>query len=213
MKKIVKSFESFNDKITESTTKRFGPNDFKEYREEVDFWEIEHKKRHFGAISREDLWKAYVKPGLEMSLVELGEGSLASVLHKGNEIIKAVDEGDNEVKLKLSLLESSIKEYRKYRIYENISPSMSFTNDEYQEYSDTVKSWEQENGRKHRGAIKTLSIWKSYVKPGVEMTLVDIGDKMVSVLHKGIDIIMAFDQDDKPVEKSMVIDRMSKFFE
>jgi hypothetical protein len=75
MKKIVKSFESFNDKITESTTKSFGPNDFKEYREEVDFWEIEHKKRHFGAIAREDLWKAYVKPGLEMSIVELGEGS------------------------------------------------------------------------------------------------------------------------------------------
>lgn len=228
MAKIVKSFkkfESFNepnkvDKVVDvnkpmNVLKTFGPNDFKEYREEVEFWEIDHKKRHFGAIVKEELWKSYVKPGFEMSLVELGESSLATVLHKGNEIIKAVDESDNEVKIRLNLLESAIKESRKYRkFYEGMtSPSMSFTYDEFDEYLDAVSSWEEENDRIHKGAIKSISMWKSYVKPGMEMTLVDIANKMVSVLHKGSEIFMAFDQEDNPVDKNLVSDRMSKFFE
>lgn len=221
--KSFKKFESFNepnkvDKVVNANKpmnvlKTFGPNDFKSYKEEVDFWEIDNNRRHFGSIVREDLWKGYVKPGFEMSLVEIG-GSLASVLHQGNKIVKALDENDNEVTLKLDFLKSIIKESRKYKkIYENMtSPSMSFTFDEYSEYLEAVKSWEKENGV-HKGAIKSKGMWDSYVKPGIEMTLVDIGKKMVSVLHRGSDIISAFDQNDESIDQSLVSDRMAKFFE
>jgi hypothetical protein len=218
MKKIIKSFKKFESfekfEPSKSDIKTFGPNDFKSYREEVDFWEIEHKRRHFGSIVKEELWKGYVKPGFEMSLVEVGESGLASVLHKGNEIIKALDENDNKVTLKLDFLKSIIKESRKYKgIYENMtSPSMSFTFDEYSEYLEAVRSWEKENGV-HKGAIKSKGMWDSYVKPGIEITLVDIGKKMVSVLHRGSDIISAFDQNNEPIDQSLVSDRMVKFFE
>ena len=126
MTKIIKSFKKFESSFAEKdiidedgqsikVLKTFGPNDFKSYREEIEFWEIDHNRRNFGSIVKEEMWKSYVKPGLEISVVELSDSGLATVLHKGTEIIKAIDENDNEIKLRIDLVESAITESVKHR--------------------------------------------------------------------------------------------------
>jgi len=50
--------------------------------------------------------------------------------------------------------------------------------------------------------------WDAYVKDEREMTLVEMGDKLIAVLHEGGNIIMAMDNMDKPIDWSTIEDKI-----
>ena len=47
-------------------------------------------------------------------------------------------------------------------------------------------------------------IWDSFVTGDREMTLIEMEDKLIAVLHEDGKIIFAFDNEDKPVDLDMV---------
>lgn len=58
----------------------------------------------------------------------------------------------------------------------------------------------------HSEMEKAKRYWDNYVKDGRKATLVEMGDKLVLVLHKGENIEMAFNNNDEKVDPSMVKD-------
>ena len=58
----------------------------------------------------------------------------------------------------------------------------------------------------HSEMEKAKRYWDKYVKDGRKATLVEMGDKLVLVLHKGENIEMAFNNNDEKVDLSSVKD-------
>ena len=58
----------------------------------------------------------------------------------------------------------------------------------------------------HSEMEKAKRYWDNYVKDGRKATLVEMGDKLVLVLHKGENIEMAFNNNDEKVDISSVKD-------
>jgi hypothetical protein len=108
--------------------------------------------------------------------------------------------------------------YDKKTVYPELGPDTYYA-DDFLAFSGAVKAWMDKTGQKVMWSLipfgysdsenptnnlKAKSLWDMYVKGEREMTLIEMEDKLVAVLHEGGNIIMAMDNMDKPVDLDMV---------
>lgn len=107
--------------------------------------------------------------------------------------------------------------YNKKTVYPELGPDTYYP-DDYMAFVGAVEQWMKESGSRVMWALTPFGysqrnltnentskvIWDSFVTGDREMTLIEMEDKLVAVLHEDGKIIFAFDNEDKPVDLDMV---------
>jgi hypothetical protein len=99
--------------------------------------------------------------------------------------------------------------YDKKTVYPELGPDTYYP-DDFAAFVGAVHQWSMENKKPVLWSLskdngnQSKMYWDAYVKDEREMTLVEMGDKLIAVLHEGGNIIMAMDNMDKPVDLDMV---------
>jgi len=99
--------------------------------------------------------------------------------------------------------------YDKKTVYPELGPDTYYP-DDFLAFVGAVHQWSKEHGQPVMWSLsksdddRTKMYWDAYVKGEREMTLIEMGDKLVAVLHEDGNIIMAMDNMDKPVDLDMV---------
>ena len=110
------------------------------------------------------------------------------------------------------------KEYPKETVYPELGPD-TYYSDDYMAFVGAVEQWMKESGSKVMWALTPFGyssrndnaskvIWDSFVKGDREMTLIEMEDKLIAVLHEDGKIIFALDNEDRPVDFNMVKDKI-----
>lgn len=100
------------------------------------------------------------------------------------------------------------KDYPKETVYPELGPD-TYYSDDYLAFVETVKEWSMKNNKRVMWEIAYKKMyWDSFVTGDREMTLIEMGDKLIAVLHEDGKIIMAYDNDDKPVDWEMIKDKI-----
>jgi len=117
-----------------------------------------------------------------------------------------------------------IKSFNQLFENESVAKSKSFSNAQFDEFCDEVSKWIKEHQQNviwclygdpkatqtgyntAYGKDSAKKYWDSYVKGNKTFTLVEMGDSLVGVLHTDGNIELAFDNADKPVDKSKLKD-------
>lgn len=92
------------------------------------------------------------------------------------------------------------------------SEPMSFGPEEHLEFCQEVEKWNDQNMGTVRWSLwsrpselkKSETYWNQYIKGDRQMTIFEMDDKLISVIHSGNRIDYAFDNDDRPVDKLKV---------
>ena len=104
-------------------------------------------------------------------------------------------------------------EYPKETVYSELGPD-TYYKDDYLAFVESVREWMEKTGGRIMWALTPFGysqrnvsnenaakvIWDSFVKDDREMTLIEMEDKLIAVLHEDGKIIMAFDNEDRPVD-------------
>ena len=99
--------------------------------------------------------------------------------------------------------------YDKKTVYPELGPDTYYP-DDFAAFVGAVHQWSKEHGQPVLWSLsksddeRTKIYWDAYVKGDREMTLIEMEDKLIAVLHEGGNIIMALDNQDKPVDLDMV---------
>jgi hypothetical protein len=105
--------------------------------------------------------------------------------------------------------------------YSELGPDTYFK-DDYLAFVGAVEAWMKETGKRVMWALTPFGyskrdidnekaskvIWDSFVTDERDMTLIEMGDKLVAVLQEGDKIIMAVDNEDKAVDFNQVKDKI-----
>jgi len=103
--------------------------------------------------------------------------------------------------------------YDKETVYPELGPDTYYP-DDFAAFVGAVHQWSKEHRQPVLWSLsvghdeKTKSYWDAYVKDEREMTLVEMGDKLIAVLHEDGNIIMAMDNMDKPIDWSTIEDKI-----
>ena len=99
-------------------------------------------------------------------------------------------------------------DYPAKTVYPELGPDTYYPED-FEAFVGAVKEWSMENNQRVMWEIAYKKMyWDSFVKDDREMTLIEMGDKLIAVLHEDGKIIMAYDNDDKPVDWEMIKDKI-----
>ncbi len=86
--------------------------------------------------------------------------------------------------------------------------------DDFAAFVGAVHQWSRDNGKPvlwdlcRDNGNQSKMYWDAYVKGEREMTLIEMGDKLISVLHEDGNIIMALDNMDRPVDWNLIKDKI-----
>ena len=108
-------------------------------------------------------------------------------------------------------------EYPKETVYPELGPD-TYYKDDYLAFVGAVEEWMKRTGGRimwaltpfgysERNATNEKSakvLWDNFVKGDREMTLIEMEDKLIAVLHEDGKIIFALDNEDRPVDFEMV---------
>lgn len=105
-----------------------------------------------------------------------------------------------------------IKLFEDYSDFKPLSEPMSFGPEEHLEFCQEVEKWNDQNMSTVRWSLwsrpselkKSETYWNQYIKGDRQMTIFEMGDKLISVIHSGNRIDYAFDNDDRPVDELKV---------
>ena len=109
------------------------------------------------------------------------------------------------------------RDYPKETVFPELGPD-TYYSDDYMAFVGAVEQWMKESGSRVMWALTPFGysqrnvtnentskvIWDSFVTGDREMTLIEMEDKLIAVLHEDGKIIFAFDNEDKPVDLDMV---------
>ena len=99
--------------------------------------------------------------------------------------------------------------YDKKTVYAELGPDTYYP-DDFSAFVGAVQMWSEEHGHPVLWCLsksddeRTKMYWDAYVNGEREMVLIEMGDKLIAVLHEDGNIIMAMDNMDKPVDLDMV---------
>ena len=99
--------------------------------------------------------------------------------------------------------------YDKKTVYSDLGPDTYYP-DDFAAFVGAVHQWSKEHGQPVLWSLckdngnQSKMYWDAYVKGEREMTLIEMEDKLIAVLHEDGNIIMALDNMDKPVDLDMV---------
>jgi hypothetical protein len=107
----------------------------------------------------------------------------------------------------------------------------TFSQDQHDEFCEFVAEWQEKHqkpvlwsiyvqpeGTENRFQMdggtyarkEAIRLWNAYVKSPFVMTLIELGDELIAVTHKGDHIKIACKSNDEEVDKSMVMDFIKK---
>ena len=101
------------------------------------------------------------------------------------------------------------RDYPKETVFPELGPDTYYP-DDFAAFVGAVHQWSKENGQPVMWSLckdngnQSKMYWDAYVKGEREMTLIEMEDKLIAVLHEDGNIIMALDNMDKPVDLDMV---------
>jgi hypothetical protein len=117
----------------------------------------------------------------------------------------------------------------KFKSFESSESTMTktFSQDQYDEFCEFVAEWQEKHQKPVLWSIyvhpyerhpiwntyarkDSIRLWNIYVKSPFVMTLIDLGDELIAVAHKGDHIKIACKSNDEEVDKSMVMDFIKK---
>ena len=99
-------------------------------------------------------------------------------------------------------------EYPAKTVYPELGPD-TYYSDDYLAFVETVKEWSMNHNQRVMWEIAYKKMyWDSFVKGERELTLIEMGDKLISVLHEDGKIIFAIDNEDRPVDLELVKDKI-----
>ena len=108
-------------------------------------------------------------------------------------------------------------EYPAKTVYSELGPD-TYYKDDYLAFVGAVEDWMKRTGGRIMWALtpfgysqrnatnenKSKVIWDSLVTDDREMTLIEMEDKLIAVLHEDGKIIFALDNEDRPVDLELV---------
>jgi len=103
--------------------------------------------------------------------------------------------------------------YDKKTVYPELGPDTYYP-DDFVAFVGAAHQWSKEHGQPVMWSLsksddeRTKMYWDAYVKGEREMTLIEMGDKLIAVLHEDGNIIMALDNMDKPVDWEIIKDKI-----
>ena len=99
-------------------------------------------------------------------------------------------------------------QYDKKTVYPELGPD-SYYPEDFMAFVGTVQNWSKEHGQPVLWSIAVeKKYWDAYVKDEREITLIEMEDKLIAVLHENGEIIMALDNRDKPVDWEIIKDKI-----